>query len=173
MSESKISLLPVSLSAQHKEDDGLDYWQGHLEDWRHSGLKQAEYCRRHNLSYWNFRKWKDRLINHYQPQSSVKLVELRQDLTSNVNAQSPSFKSDSRGYYANHSPSGIRFWCGEFCIEVDVEFSSESLSQLIRTLERLKGIKSNNGECHGYREKEKEMKKEEVRSKAYMLRVKE
>lgn len=37
--------------------------------------------------------------------------------------------------------SGIRFWCGQFCIEIDVQFCSESLSQLIETLQRLEGLR--------------------------------
>jgi hypothetical protein len=41
------------------------------------------------------------------------------------------------------SQSGIRFWCGEFCIEVDVVFSCESLSQLIRTLQGLQNPNPN------------------------------
>lgn len=42
--------------------------------------------------------------------------------------------------------SGIRFWFGSFCIEIDVGFSSESLSQLIGTLQ---DIRFQDGVLHG------------------------
>jgi hypothetical protein len=146
------------------EDDGTDYWQGHLEGWHKSGLSQAAYCRSHNLKYVNFRKWKERLST-YPVGSSLKLVELRRDFPLNVNA--PSYSQNfgsvgSAGYCSQSSRtiptrprtvvnggslvgnrqahSGIRFWCGEFCIEVEVEFCSKSLSQLIQTLQGLQNM---------------------------------
>lgn len=146
------------------EDDGTDYWQDHMEGWRQSGLSQAAYCRRHNLKYVNFRKWKERLST-YPAKSSLKLVEVRRDIPLNFNSPySQSFGSvGSAGYCSppsnpntissgvkvgspvgNGQPhSGIRFWCGEFCIEVDIGFSCESLSQLIQTLQGLQNTNPN------------------------------
>jgi hypothetical protein len=137
------------------EDDGTDYWQGHLDSWVQSGLSQAAYCRRHDLDYGRFRKWKERLST-YPKHSSIKLVEVKRDFAFNA---SPQFQSPFFGPWCSgdHShgakippeinrvgdrqpSSGIRFWCGPFCIEIDVGFSSESLCQLIRTLQSLQGL---------------------------------
>ena len=163
MSEAKKEGINSSLPVPY-EDDGTDYWQGHLESWRQSGLSQAAYCRRHNLKYVNFRKWKERLST-YPPRSSLKLVEVRRDFPLNFNSPySQYFGSVGNAGYCSppsntirsgvkvgsrvgngQAHSGIRFWCGEFCIEVDVEFSCESLSQLIRTLQGLQSMNPNPG----------------------------
>jgi hypothetical protein len=112
-------------------DDGPSYWQNHLESWRGSGLTQAEYCRRHHLKYTRFRKWKERLCNYYPLKSSVKLVEVRHDL--DLNVQSLAGRSGT----CSRNSSGIRFWLGEFCIEIESSFSCECLSRLIETLENV------------------------------------
>lgn len=35
-----------------------DYWRGHIDSWRGSGLSQAAYCRRHGLAAQQLSKWK-------------------------------------------------------------------------------------------------------------------
>ncbi len=128
--------LPVSISPPAGGVEGLDYWEQHLTNWSESGLTQADYCRRHNLSYNRFCRWKEKFNDYYPSRSSIKLVEVKRDF--GLNMKSPSFDSFSGGHsgsaFTALSPSGIRFWCGEFCIEVGVQFSPSSLSQLIRTL---------------------------------------
>lgn len=152
------SPLPVNLPVHPDEDEGPEYWQSHLDSWLRSGLSQAAYCRRHDLAYKRFRKWKERLIT-YPKHSSIKLVEVKRDFAFNASTQfqSPFFGPWCSGDHShgtnippeinrvdNRHPSsassGIRFWCGPFCIEIDVGFSSESLSQLIRTLQRFQGL---------------------------------
>ncbi len=149
------SSLPIPL-----EDEGPEFWLNHLENWKKSGSTQAAYCRRHNLKYITFRRWK-RQLSTYPSKSSIKLVEVRRDLSLNAKSPSPGPfgpfgpGSIAGSNYANTSPghaeikvvrnaSGIRFWCGEFCIEIDVPFSSESLCQLIRTLRTLQGLQVTN-----------------------------
>ena len=158
MSEAKKAGINTSLPLPY-EDDGTDYWQGHLDSWVQSGLSQAAYCRRHDLDYGRFRKWKERLST-YPKHSSIKLVEVKRDFSFNASPQFQ-FQSPFFGPWCSgdrdHSPgakippeinrvgdrqpssvsSGIRFWCGPFCIEIDVGFSSESLSQLIGTLQNI------------------------------------
>jgi hypothetical protein len=36
------------------------YWQGHIESWKRSGLSQAEYCRLNSLRLKSFWYWKKR-----------------------------------------------------------------------------------------------------------------
>jgi hypothetical protein len=174
MNEAKKEGINSSLPVPY-EDDGTDYWQGHLDSWVQSGLSQAAYCRRHDLDYGRFRKWKERLST-YPKHSSIKLVEVKRDFGFNA---SPQFQSPFFGPWCSgdHSPgakippginrvgdrqpfSGIRFWRGPFCIEIDVGFSTESLCQLIGTLQnlRLQGLQESpitnrNGDNTGTGEK--------------------
>ena len=139
-SSSKSGNLPVSLKSSDSTDgDSADYWESHLESWSQSGLTQADYCRRHNLNYNKFCRWKERFNHYYPPRSSVKLVEVKRNFTLNANARPAPNAFNTAG--PGLSPSGIRFWCGEFCIEVGVQFCSSSLSQLIGTLQEL-GLKT-------------------------------
>jgi hypothetical protein len=140
---------PVAL-----DDEGPEYWQSHLDNWDRSGLSQAAYCRNHDLDYNRFRKWKERLGTYPSASTSIKLVEVKRDFTLNRSAGSyssgppfgPGINGSSGDYRTRYRTpganvigtggcSGIRFWCGEFCIEVDVKFSSDTLLQLVRTLQ--------------------------------------
>jgi len=138
---------PVALD----DEEGPEYWQSHLDNWVRSGLSQAAYCRNHELDYNRFRKWKERLSTYPSASTSIKLVEVKRDFTLNSRTGSyssgPSFgpgingsSGEGRTKYPGANGigtggcSGIRFWCGEFCIELDVKFSSDSLRQLVRTL---------------------------------------
>lgn len=48
--------VPVELREQI-----LAYWRGHSEAWKLSGLTQADYCKRHNISLKNFGNWRAQL----------------------------------------------------------------------------------------------------------------
>jgi len=139
---------PVALD----DEEGPEYWQNHLDNWARSGLSQAAYCRNNDLDYDRFRKWKERLSTYPSASTSIKLVEVKRDFTLNSSVGSyssgPSFgpgidgssgigRTNYRGAngIGTGGYSGIRFWCGEFCIEVDVKFSSATLRQLVRTLQ--------------------------------------
>ncbi len=39
---------------------GREYWSGHVEAWRCSGLSK-KYCEQHDLAYWSLRYWVDKL----------------------------------------------------------------------------------------------------------------
>lgn len=140
---------PVALD----DEEGPEYWQNHLHNWARSGLSQAAYCRNHDLDYDRFRKWKERLSAYPSASTSIKLVEVKRDFTLNrssgffssgppfglggpgINGSSDRTKYPGTNEIGTGGYSGIRFWCGEFCIEVDVKFSSDTLRQLVRTLQ--------------------------------------
>ncbi len=47
-------------------------WQSIIEDWKQSGLTQAEYCRQHRIKVSHFYFWKNQLkkkMKHRQPES--------------------------------------------------------------------------------------------------------
>ncbi|MBU1663855.1 MAG: IS66 family insertion sequence element accessory protein TnpB [Gammaproteobacteria bacterium] len=37
---------------------GADYWRGHVQGWRQSGLSQIAYCERHALNIKSFCRWR-------------------------------------------------------------------------------------------------------------------
>lgn len=39
------------------------FWQTHLEQWRHSDISGQQYCRDHELSYHRFNYWRRNLLN--------------------------------------------------------------------------------------------------------------
>ena len=51
---------------------GREYWSGHVEAWRCSGLSKKAYCEQHDLAYWSLRYWVDKL----SARESEELVEL-------------------------------------------------------------------------------------------------
>ncbi len=46
-------------------------WQAHLDRWRRSGLSRAEYCRRHDLSYWSMTYWCKKLAEPGAPEGRM------------------------------------------------------------------------------------------------------
>lgn len=162
MTNEKSTFFESKLPIHRDDDKSPEYWQSHLKSWMQSGLSQVSYCRRHDLDYSRFRKWKGRLTS-YPNHSSIKLIEVKRDfsLKGGTQYQFPflgtwgSLNPRCSGDRENSKegmippginrdeigppPSGIRFWIGPFCIEIDNGFSSESLSRLIGTLQRLEG----------------------------------
>jgi hypothetical protein len=150
MNMKKALSMPGNFPAAFDDEEGPEYWQHHIDSWIRSGVSQAAYCREHDLDYNRFRKWKERLSTYPSANTSIKLVEVKRDFTLNSNsdshAPSSSFGSgvNSPGGIGGYTgmnqmstggSSGIRFWCGEFCVALDVKFSSDCLRQLIRTLQ--------------------------------------
>lgn len=39
----------------------LDFWAGHIQEWRSSGLTQVGYCDKHGLGTKSFWRWKNKL----------------------------------------------------------------------------------------------------------------
>jgi len=147
MSMKKALSMPENFPVPFDDEESSEYWQNHVDGWVRSGLSQAAYCREHDLDYNRFRKWKERLSTYPSANTSIKLVEVKRDFTLNTNTGShpssstigPSMNGPGSNAGINQmstgGSSGIRFWCGEFCVELDVKFSSDCLRQLIRTLQ--------------------------------------
>jgi hypothetical protein len=88
MPHENTSSLKSNLPVHPDDDEGPGYWQSHLDSWVQSGLSQAAYCRRHDLDYGRFRKWKERLSS-YPKHSSIKLVEVKRDFAFDAGPQFP------------------------------------------------------------------------------------
>jgi hypothetical protein len=52
-------------------------WSTIIEDWSHSGLSQAEYCRQHQLNLDQFYAWKYKLAKaNHQPKDKAEFLPL-------------------------------------------------------------------------------------------------
>ena len=49
-----------------------EYWKKQIQLWRQSGLSQAEFCRQNGFAAQQLSKWKKKLRNNPQPQTSNK-----------------------------------------------------------------------------------------------------
>ena len=98
-------------------------WENHIKSWKRSGLSKAGYCRKKHISYHAFNYWKKRLEKP-KPPSPITLVKLEQ----------PKEDTPSLQKQKVISPSLIRFWVKDFCVEVENDFSQTVLTQLVQTL---------------------------------------
>jgi hypothetical protein len=96
------------------------FWEQHLREWKSSGVTQAEYCRRHQLSTKTFLYWKRKGGATKVP---VCLVEVP------VSRQSP--------VSLPPCPSVLRLVVSSrYRIELDRDFDTRALDQLLGLLER-------------------------------------
>jgi len=99
------------------------YWQKHISQWSKSGLTQAEYCRRNEISAAAFHWWKRHLRKKSKTQkdssTSMQFVE--------VHGVPPTHAGRSETYEVLLS----RGWA----IRVGSDFDSDVLKRLIATVE--------------------------------------
>lgn len=98
------------------------YWQNHLTSWSESGLSQKHYCEQQLLALSTFCLWKNKLAEHSEKTSFYPLA------VSSVVAP-----------VEDISNSGLRLVVGRnrYRVELEKDFSTESLKKLISTLESL------------------------------------
>ena len=98
------------------------FWQQHIQKWKRSGLKQAAYCRRHELKLHCFIYWRKR---HRRPDPPpISLVQVK--LPPATSGPSPGAR-----------PSALRLVVsGSHCVEIDRDFDPVALRQLLHVLER-------------------------------------
>lgn len=97
------------------------YWQNHLSNWSKSGLSQKHYCEQQLLALSTFRHWKNKLAEHSKKTSFYPLAV------------------SSRAPVEDRSNSGLRLVVCEnrYRVELEKDFSTDSLKKLISTLESL------------------------------------
>lgn len=92
-------------------------WEGHVREWKLSGLSQAEYCREHHISIKSFGYWKRKLT---KSEPGTSLVEVK-------------------GFHASRIFSCTRplflTLGGRYRIEVERGFDPETLGRLLEVLE--------------------------------------
>ena len=95
------------------------FWKAHVQAWKDSGLKRAEYCRRQRLSYDALTYWYAKTKNADSQTASSSIVPVLTIQPVEPPVQSP-----------------IRIRCGkQFTIELDGEFDETVLRKVIRVLE--------------------------------------
>lgn len=107
------------------------FWWKHLQQWRLSGLSQAQYCRQHQLSAGPFGWWKGRLPTTDGP---VRPIAKRQ-----AAGQSSSFVELTLGERQAPAPAGSVVYeialSRQRCLRLGFGFEPEQGRQLLRLLE--------------------------------------
>lgn len=94
-----------------------DFWKQHIREWKGSGLSQAGYCRKKNISLKCFIYWKRKLI---KAELSTSLVEV------------PRLKAAQ--VFSQLRPLCLRIG-NKYSIEIERGFDPETLDQLLRVVE--------------------------------------
>lgn len=107
-------------------------WESRLLDWEAGGLSQEKYCESEGLSLHTFRYWRQKFIKPDAEKISMVPVSIVPDAL-NSEENSISFPRAS-----SHQESGLSISIGgRFQVEVMKQFDTETLGQLLKTLERL------------------------------------
>jgi hypothetical protein len=112
----------LQTNTQESKIEKRRYWKEHIEGWKACGLKQSEYCRRHQLKISRFTYWKRKLAPSSASPISLVQVALPEIFHSPVQCR----------------PSPLRVAIGDkYRVEVDQGFDPVTLKQLILTLGQL------------------------------------
>lgn len=99
-------------------------WQSIIEDWRQSGLSQAEYCRQHQLSPQRFYAWKHQL----------KLKPIKNKQVPMPHRQSGTFLPITWDHAEPRSESMLRIHCQGAAIEVTHTTDPELFKKAVQWL---------------------------------------
>ncbi len=98
------------------------FWNEHIEAWKNSGLRQSEYCRRHQLKNHRFVYWKKKFAR--SKDTSVSLVEVSLPKI----FQRP----------VQYRPTALKVAVGDkYKVEVEPGFDPLTFKQVIHTLGQL------------------------------------
>jgi hypothetical protein len=97
------------------------FWEQHINRWKESGIKQTEYCRINGLSPKSFTYWKCKLKKEPETTTFFPIT-----LKTSPTLQNP-IKHEA-----------LKLICNDkYRVEIGDDFSSTTLTRLIRTLEGL------------------------------------
>jgi hypothetical protein len=99
-----------------------EYWNGHVQQWRNSGLTQKEYCNKEGISLERLGTWKRRLDREGQKQSGALVAVPSRIVASALHAASPTLRLvvDER-----------------YRVEIPDAFSPVTLEKVLQVLDRL------------------------------------
>ena len=99
------------------------FWQSHMQQWRDSGLSQADYCAQHRLKIYQFHYWRGKLrAKSTKAESSPRLVELET-------------KTDWNAPVRPERVYPLKIHVGKAVIEVGSDMPPETLRQFVKALE--------------------------------------
>jgi len=102
-------------------------WTARFLAWEESGLTQLGYCNKAGLNLRTFQYWRKKFNNLQNPKTlqkdqSVKIVQVKPE------------KCSSMQLHSSHGRSGMKVYFGDVLIELDNQFSQDTLLRLIRVL---------------------------------------
>ncbi len=100
-------------------------WKRHIEEWRGSGSRQAEYCRQHKLSTKSFTYWKRK----YRQEAVVSFVP--------VEVQPEAVRIDLSLEKEADNASGLVLCKDGYRIEIKEDFKAEALGKVLRAIREL------------------------------------
>jgi len=100
--------------------DRSEFWSGHINKWKKSGLSKAEYCRRHGLAKHCFLYWHKKLKQSPEVQPEVVPLPFSVQTSASDQQASLSVKVGSR-----------------FVVAIQGDFHASVLKKLIKTLEAM------------------------------------
>jgi len=97
------------------------YWQTHIRKQQESGLSKAEYCRRHNLSYYALNYWQRKLSKTSPTPTALVPVSVGKIIRRPVTSQG----------------AGVKILLNnDVAIEVTEQFSPVTLNRVLSVLEQ-------------------------------------
>ena len=97
------------------------FWQEKLEEWEGSGLSGSAWCRKNQLSYYQFNYWRNIFINK---SSSTKSISVSQEDFIEIKEESEPEEVDS----------GIELRWNQLNISLDKQFHESTLKKLLRVM---------------------------------------
>ena len=106
---------------EEKNRKKAEYWRLHIEGWRKSGLSQVDYCRSNDLSRHRFTYWKCKGDKKTKHTTFIPVLHKPSKITPIISNTAP-----------------LKVLIGDrYRIEIGDGFSSDTLSRLLHSLERM------------------------------------
>lgn len=101
----------------------LEFWREHLARLAASGMSQAEYCRTHDLKWFQLHYWRKKIQRNQEPSGGrLRLVPIQPAGLDHGSAT------------RRPGPNPIRVFFDGFTVEVNDGFKLETLEKLIKAL---------------------------------------
>ena len=97
------------------------FWQEKLEEWETSGLSGSAWCKKNQLSYYQFNYWRNIFIRKASPPKSLSVsqedfIEIKEEIPS------------------EEGSSGIELQWNQLNISLDKQFHESTLKKLLRIM---------------------------------------
>lgn len=97
------------------------FWQEKLEEWETSGLSGSAWCRKNQLSYYQFNYWRNIFISKSSPPKSI---SVSQEDFIEIKEEPKSEEGDS----------GIELRWNQLIVSIEKQFHESTLKKLLRVM---------------------------------------